>query len=316
VVLEPSQKSPLALKSRPKNKTNLLCSFNELTTPRAKTTGQHWDRPHYFDILKMGSVRSVPIFFEQRGPAAWLWLNRPEVRNALNDELIAGLTQQLKALEKNKTARVIVIAGRGAAFCAGGDIARMDRVAKQTAAKGRKAAAEAANFFHRIHTFPKPVIARVHAMAFAGGMGLAAACDMIVAAEEAEFSLPEVRIGLVPATISPYLVRAIGARAALRYALTGDRLSARDAERLGLVQQVVPAGELDAAVDKLVGRLAQAGPQALARTKNLFATVAASPLDAKLRARTAAVLAEVRAGDEAREGIRSFLEKRKPSWTG
>jgi methylglutaconyl-CoA hydratase len=253
------------------------------------------------------------VELEQRGPAAWLWLNRPEVRNALNDEVISSLQLQLKQIEKNPKARVVVIAGRGAAFCAGGDIARMDQVAKQRASS-RRAATGAAAFFHRVHGFPKPVIARVHAMAYAGGMGLAAASDIVVAAEEAEFSLPEVRIGLVPATISPYLVRALGGRTARRYALTGEKLSARDAERLGLVQQVVPAAELDAAVEKLVARLAQAGPQALARTKKLFGVVADGALTPRLRAHTAAVLAEVRAGEEAREGIRSFLEKRKPSW--
>ena len=166
-----------------------------------------------------------------------------------------------------------------------------------------------------MHAYPKPLIARVHGAAFAGGMGLVAACDLAVASEDAEFCLPEVRIGLVPAMISPYIVRAIGEPQARRYVLTGERLAAREAQRIGLVHECVPAAELDARVEKFAAQLAQAGPQALARAKKLLARVAKAPISPKLAAGTAAVLAEVRAGEEAREGIRSFLEKRKPKWT-
>ena len=252
---------------------------------------------------------------EQRGPAAWLWLNRPELRNALNGELQDFLLRAFKEIEKDEDTRVVVLAGRGQAFCAGGDLSRMEKAATMTRAKSKTEAARFAKLLYRMHTYPKPLIARVHGPAFAGGMGLAAACDLVVAAEEAEFCLPEVRIGLVPAMISPYIVRALGEQQARRYVLTGERLAAREAHRIGFVHECVPAAELDACVDKLARHLAQAGPNALAQSKKLLARVAGSPINAALSAHTAGVLAEARAGDEAREGIRAFLEKRRARWS-
>ena len=252
---------------------------------------------------------------ERRGPAAWLWLNRPELRNALNGELQDLLLKAFKDLESEKNIRVLVLAGRGAAFCAGGDLARMEQAAKMTKARSKAEAGRFAKLLYRMHAYPKPLIARVHGPAFAGGMGLVAACDLVVAAEEAEFCLPEVRIGLVPAMISPYLVRAIGEQQARRYILTGERLAAREAHRIGFVHEWVPVAELDARVDKLAAQLAQCGPEALARSKKLLARVAKAPISPKLGTETAMVLADVRAGDEAREGIRSFLEKRRPKWS-
>lgn len=251
---------------------------------------------------------------ERRGPAAWLWLNRPELRNALNGELQDLLLKAFKELESEKDTRVLVLAGRGQAFCAGGDLSRMEKAAKFSKAKSKAEAGRFAKLLYRMHTFPKPLIARVHGPAFAGGMGLVAACDLIVAAEEAEFCLPEVKIGLVPAMISPYIVRAMGEQPARRYVLTGERLAAREAHRIGFVHECVPAAELDARVEKFAAQLAQAGPQALARSKKLLAKVGKAAITPKLAAETAAVLAEARAGEEAREGIRSFLEKRKPNW--
>jgi methylglutaconyl-CoA hydratase len=251
---------------------------------------------------------------ERRGAAAWLWLNRPDVRNALNEELTTALSDTLGKLEKDAGIRVIVLAGRGQAFCAGGDLGRMEKAAKFTRAKARKDARRFAKLLYRIHTFPKPVIARVHGPAFAGGMGLVCASDLIVASEDAEFCLPETRIGLVPAMISPYLVRAMGEPQARRYMLTGERLPASAALRLGFAHECVPAGALDDCVEKMAVRLAQAGPQALAATKKLLMSVGKAAITPKLGTETAAVLAETRAGAEAREGIRSFLEKRKPIW--
>ena len=253
---------------------------------------------------------------ERRGPAAWLWLNRPEQRNALSDDLQDALARQLKALQADSAVRVLVLAGRGQAFCAGGDLSRMERAAKQKKSKSRAGSAGFAELLYRMHTYPKPLIARVHGPAFAGGMGLAAACDLVVAAEEAEFCLPEVRIGLVPAMISPYVVRAIGEQQTRRYALTGERLGAREAHRIGFVHECVPAAELDARVEKFVQQLAQAGPQALARSKALLAKVGKAPISVQLGALTMKVFKQARDGDEAREGIRSFLEKRKPRWNG
>lgn len=251
---------------------------------------------------------------ERRGPAAWLWMNRPEQRNALNEDLIAALETALDILEKDAAARVLVLAGRGPAFCAGGDLARMEQAAKMTKARSRREASRFAKLLYRLHSYPKPVVARVHGPAFAGGMGLVAASDIVIAAEQAEFALPETRIGLVPAMISPYLLRAMGAQQARRYILTGERLSAREAQRIGFAHECVPAAELDATVDKLCGRLALAGPEALARAKKLLLRVEGAAITPQLSNETAAALAEARAGAEAREGIRSFLEKRKPSW--
>ncbi len=251
---------------------------------------------------------------ERRGSAAWLWLNRPELRNALNDQVLNSISNSLHALEKDSACRVVVLAGRGPAFCAGGDLSRMQQAARMTKTKSKAEAGRFAKLLYRMHTFPKPLIARVHGAAYAGGMGLAAACDLVVAAEEAEFCLPEVKIGLVPAMISPYIVRGMGEQQARRYLLTGERLGAREAQRIGFVHECVAAAELDARMERLANLLAQAGPKALARSKKLLARVGKSPITPKLGAGTAAVLAEVRADDEAREGIRAFLEKRKPAW--
>ena len=251
---------------------------------------------------------------ERRGPVAWFWLNRPEIRNALNGELTKSIYQNLSNTEKDTSIRVVVLAGRGQAFCAGGDLSRMEQAATMTKAVSRREAGRFAKLLYRMYSHPKPLIARVHGVAFAGGMGLVAACDLVVAAEDAEFCLPEVRIGLVPAMISPYLVRAMGESQARRYMLTGERLAAREAHRIGFVHECVAAAELDAAVEKLAAQLANCGPQALARSKKLLARVARAPIAPKLAAETAAVLADVRSGAEAREGIRSFLEKRKPNW--
>jgi methylglutaconyl-CoA hydratase len=256
----------------------------------------------------------VILDIQRKGAAAWLWLSRPEVRNALNDELLSALATALDVLEEDAAARVLVLAGRGPAFCAGGDLARMEKAAKMTKARSRREAGRFAKLLYRMHLYPKPIVARVHGPAFAGGMGLVAAADLVVAAEEAEFALPETRIGLVPAMISPYLVRAMGAQQARRYMLTGEKLTAREAQRIGFAHECVPAAELDAAVEKICARLALAGPEALARSKRLLQRVAGAAITPELANETAAVLADTRAGAEAREGIRSFLEKRKPSW--
>jgi methylglutaconyl-CoA hydratase len=252
---------------------------------------------------------------ERRGPAAWLWLNRPEMRNALNREVQDSLLLALKTIEKDRNIRVVVLAGRGQAFCAGGDLSRMEQASKMTKARSKAEASRFSALLYRMHGYPKPLIARVHGAAFAGGMGLVAACDLVVAAEEAEFCLPEVRIGLVPAMISPYIVRAMGEQQARRYILSGERLAAREAHRIGFAHECVPASELDACVDKLAKQLAQCGPAALARAKALLRKVGKAPISPQLGLETARILAETRAGDEAREGIRSFLEKRRPKWS-
>jgi methylglutaconyl-CoA hydratase len=256
----------------------------------------------------------VILDIQSRGPAAWLWMNRPEARNALSDELISALETALDVLEKDVATRVLVLAGRGTAFCAGGDLAKMEKAAKMTKSRSRREASRFAKLLYRLYGYPKPVVARVHGPAFAGGMGLVAACDLVVASEDAEFALPETRLGLVPAMISPYLVRAMGVAHARRYMLTGERLAAPEAKRIGFAHECVVATELDAVVDKMCGRLALAGPEALARAKKLLLRVEGAPITPQLAAETAAALAEARASAEAREGMSAFREKRKPSW--
>ncbi len=217
-------------------------------------------------------------------------------------------------MAKDAAARVLVLAGRGPAFCAGGDLARMEKAAKMTRARSRREAARFAKLLYLLHGYPKPVVARVHGPAFAGGMGLVAACDVVVAAEEAEFALPEVRIGLVPAMISPYVTRAMGANAARRYLVSGERFSAQEAHRLGMVHELVAAAELDASVERVAQAFADCAPGALAEAKKLLRKVIGAPITSQLVSHTAAVLAERRASNEAREGLAAFREKRKPAW--
>ena len=243
-----------------------------------------------------------------------VWLNRPDVRNAMNEDVIGELAAAVRALSAEAQVGVIVLAGRGSAFCAGADLAWMRRMAEAGHAENRAGALKLARMLDAVRTCPKPTIARVHGPAFAGGMGLASACDLRVAEPAAEFCLSEVRIGLVPATISPHVVQAMGAAAARRYMLTAERLPASEAHRIGFVHALSAPGAIDEIVDQLAEALLAAGPAALARTKRLLDDVVDRPIDDALLAMTAETIAEVRASAEGREGVASFLEKRKPTW--
>lgn len=245
---------------------------------------------------------------------ATVWLSRPDVRNALNEDVISELTGAVHALGSDSQVRVVVLAGRGTAFCAGADLSWMKRMADYSNAENRASALELAQMLHALHTCPKPTIARVHGAAFAGGIGLASACDIRVADPAAEFCLSEVRIGLVPATISPYVVQAMGTAAARRYMLTAERLSAAEAHRMGFVHAMPSAGMIDEAVGQFAKALLCAGPAALARTKQLLDDVIGQPVDAALLGLTADGIADVRASAEGREGVGAFLQKRKPAW--
>ncbi|HYF60052.1 MAG TPA: enoyl-CoA hydratase/isomerase family protein [Burkholderiaceae bacterium] len=250
----------------------------------------------------------------QQGVAV-IWLNRPDVRNAMSAELIAELTDAVGAASDDPDVRAIVLAGRGSAFCAGADLNWMKRAASYGAAENEADAGRLAALLRAIAESPKPTVARVHGPAFAGGLGLVAACDVAIASiEDASFCLTEVRIGLIPAMISPYVLRAIGPRLASRYMLSAEVFDAAEAYRIGLVQGLAPTAELDASVNALLGRLLVAGPRALAATKALIRDVAGRPVDDALMRDTAGRIAAARAGEEGREGIASFLEKRKPAW--
>jgi methylglutaconyl-CoA hydratase len=260
----------------------------------------------------MTNYRHVEI--EQRGAVRWLWLNRPEVRNAFNDALIAEIAAAFAEVEATPQARVVVVAGRGPAFCAGADLHWMRSMAGFGHAENHADALQVARMFHAVHSCSRPVIARVHGDAFGGGVGLAAACDVVAAAEGVGFVLSEVKLGLVAATISPHLVRAMGARHAARYMLTAEKFDAARARELGLVHEVFAPEALDAGVERLAQQLLAASPAALAATKRLLADVVEAPMDDVLLAATAKCIADARVSPEGREGIAAFLEKRAPGW--
>jgi methylglutaconyl-CoA hydratase len=245
---------------------------------------------------------------------ATLTLNRPAVHNAFDDALIAELTASLRRVAADTAVRVVVLTGSGQSFSAGGDLNWMRRMAQYSDAENRADAMALAGLLRTLDELAKPTVARVNGAAFAGGLGLVSCCDIAVAAEEAVFSLSEARLGLVPATIGPYVVAAIGPRAARRYFLTAERFSAGEAQRIGLVHEVVPRTALDAAVDKIVAALLEAAPGAQARAKRLIAEVESRPLSDTTMALTAQVIADARASTEGREGLAAFFEKRKPSW--
>jgi methylglutaconyl-CoA hydratase len=252
---------------------------------------------------------------EQRGAVRWLWLNRPEVRNAFNDVLISEIAAAFAEVETSAETRVVVVAARGPAFCAGADLNWMRSMAAFSHGDNHADALRVARMFAAVHACSRPVIARVQGDAFGGGVGLVAACDIAVAVEAASFVLSEVKLGIVAATISPHVVRAMGARQAARYMLTAEKFSAAQARDLGLVHEVTLSESLDREVERLVHHLLTASPAALAATKRLLADVVEAPMDDVLLAATAKCIADARVSPEGREGIAAFLEKRAPSWS-
>ena len=250
---------------------------------------------------------------DSRGVAT-LWLNRPEIHNAFDDALITALTRQLQMLEADQGVRVVVLAGKGKSFSAGADLNWMKRMALYSEAENKRDAEALATLMRTLDTLKKPTVARVHGSAFAGGCGLVACCDIALAAETATFAITETKLGLIPAVISPYMVAAMGARWARRYFLTAESFSAKEAERLGLVHGTFKADQLDFAVHQLCDTLVANGPAALAACKELIRLVAHADVDDALAKETASRIARLRVSPEGREGIASFLEKRKPGW--
>jgi methylglutaconyl-CoA hydratase len=241
-------------------------------------------------------------------------LNRPDVRNAFNDEVITELTAVFHELGKRPEVRAVVLAANGPAFCAGADLNWMKRMAGYTREENLEDAAGLARMLEVIHGCPKPTLAKVQGDVYAGGTGLVAACDIAVSVDTAWYCLSETRLGLIPATISPYVIRAMGARAAHRWMLTAERFSAAEAHRIGFVHELVAADQLDAKVTEIATALANAGPEAVKACKRLLHDVAGQEITPGLVRRTVEAIADIRASDEGREGIRSFLDKRKPSW--
>jgi len=248
------------------------------------------------------------------GHCATVTLNRPEVRNAFNDEVIAELAQAFTQLGQDPEVRAIVLAAEGPAFCAGADLNWMRRMADYSHAENLADAAQLAEMLRVIYACRKPTIARIQGDVYAGGMGLVAACDVAVSVDSASYCLSEVKLGLYPATISPYVIRAMGARAAHRYFLTAERFDAVEALRIGFVHAVVSADQLDAQLDGLVKALVNASPNAVKECKALLHDVAGRDMDAGLIAHTVEGIATIRASSEGKEGVQSFLQKRKPNW--
>lgn len=248
------------------------------------------------------------------GAVARITLNQPEVRNAFSDEVIADIAAAFTEVGARGDVRAVVLGAEGTAFCAGANLNWMRRMADYTREENLADAAKLAEMLRVIYECPKPTIARVQGDVVAGGMGLVAACDMAVCVDTAGFCLSEVKLGLIPATISPYVIRAMGARAAHRYFLTAERFDAAEAYRIGFVHAVVGADALDAQVNAWLKALTSASPNAVRACKRLVLDVAERDITAQLVAATVEGIADIRASDEGREGVQSFLEKRKPSW--
>jgi methylglutaconyl-CoA hydratase len=252
---------------------------------------------------------------ETKGSVARVTLDRPEIRNAFDDALIAALTQALRALDADDKVRAVVLAGNGPAFCAGADLNWMQRMAGYTYEQNLADARALAAMLKTLDRMRKPTLARVHGPAFAGGVGLVAACDIAVGVPEAKFCLSEAKLGLSPATISPYVVRCMGERMARRYFLTTEVFDGIEAHRVGLLSHISPSEKLDGEIDKMLEHLVQGGPEALAKIKDLIRAVSSGHVGDEMIEDTARRIAEIRVSSEGREGIASFLEKRKPGWT-
>jgi len=254
------------------------------------------------------------LLVEKKEGVAWITLNRPEVRNAFDDALIASLKNCFSELEADRSTRIVVLAGNGPAFCAGADLNWMKRMAGYGYEENLADARSLADMLAALDRLPKPTIARVHGAAFAGGTGLVAACDIAIGTPQAKFCFSEAKLGLSPATISPYVMRAIGERAARRYFLTAEVFDAAEACRIGLLSACVSSNQLDSSVEEIIKHLLAGGSEAHAKIKELIRAVGGRAVDAALVADTARRIAEIRVSPEGREGIASFLEKRKPSW--
>ena len=250
----------------------------------------------------------------REGGVATLWMNRPDVHNAFNEQLIAELTAACRELDADDSVRVMVLAGRGKSFSAGADLNWMRRAADASVEENLHDARKLAGMLRTLAEMQKPTIARVHGAALGGGMGLASACDICIAGEGAVFATSEVKFGIIPSAISPYVIRAIGARQAHRYFQTAERISAARAADLGLAHEAVPADQLDVTVHGVVTALLQGGPRSQAAAKDLIRAVADRPVSDEVVEDTARRIATLRATPEAKEGLAAFLDKRPAAW--
>jgi len=256
---------------------------------------------------------ATTITITRTPPITRITLNRPEVHNAFNETLIAELTAAFESLREDEATRVVLLQGEGKSFCAGADLNWMGKMVNYSVTENLEDARALSRMFEAIDLCPKPVVGRIHGAAMGGGAGLVAVCDIAVATPEARFAFSEVKLGLIPAVITPYVLRKIGYGHARALFLSGERFDAETALRIGLVQRVVPAEQLDTAINAIVENLLQNGPNAIAAAKMLLHAALVLPAD-ELRSLTIARIAELRVSDEGQEGIRAFLEKRKPKF--
>ena len=251
---------------------------------------------------------------EQQGAVATVWMNRAELHNAFNTQVIEELHACFAAIDQRDDIRVVILAGRGKSFSAGADLNWMKQAGAASREENEADALKLAQMLHQLASLKQPTIARVHGIAFGGGMGLASACDICVASTEAKFATSEVRLGLAPSTISPYVIRAIGARQASRYFLTAERIGAKQALNIGLAHEVAEPEALDQTIDGIVDALLLGGPEAQAASKQLIQMVNQQELTQDLLLQTAQHIAHVRQGTEAKNGLNAFLNKQSPSW--
>lgn len=253
------------------------------------------------------------ILIEQRDAVLRLTLNRPDVRNAFDEATIAALTAEATRAAEDPRLRAVVLGGAGPVFCAGADLGWMAKAVAYTHRDNLADAEDLARMLERLDTLPLPLVGRIQGAAFGGGAGLAAVCDIVVAAEDALFGFTEVKLGILPAVIAPYVIRKIGVSAARELFLTGGKFTASRAREIGLVHEVVPAADLDGAVERRLAELRTSGPRAMAAAKHLICEIAgADPQD--VIGTTTAAIAEQRVSPEGQEGLRAFLEKRTPGW--
>jgi methylglutaconyl-CoA hydratase len=256
--------------------------------------------------------QSIDITMHER--VATVTLDRPDVRNAFNDATIAELALAFDELGRDEDVRAIILAANGPAFCAGGDLNWMKAMAGYSDSENYDDALKLADMLRTIYLCPKPVVAKIQGDCYAGGMGLVAACDIAVAVDAANFCLSEVKLGLIPATISPYVIKAMGENAARRYFLTAERFSAAEAHRIGFVHELVAPADLDARVAAIIKSLVTNSPNAVKEAKTLVRDMAGKVVDQELVSDSARRIAAIRASSEGRDGVASFLEKRKPLW--
>lgn len=253
------------------------------------------------------------ILYERRQQVAWLTFNRPKVHNAFNAELIEEVTEALHRVKKDGEVRVVVLTGNGKSFCAGADLNWLREIIGYSFKQNLEESMALAEVLFQLYSLPKPTIALVNGAAIGGGTGFLSACDMALAAKEATFGLSEVKIGLVPAAISPYVIRKIGESKAREYFLTGKRISARKAKEIGLVNDVVSLDKLHGSADRLIKNLLTSGPEAMASCKELIMRTSSARVE-DVKEFTANMIAGLRVSKEGQEGMASFLEKRKPNW--